>query len=695
MTQSSMTQPKDSSLRPLGVQTGLVGLWPRLLVRAKMAEQRFMVTLALLIGCLAGLGAVFFRFLIQVVQRLAWGDGAYRLDLVAALPAWRVIVLPALGGLIVGPIVYFLAREAKGHGVPEVMEAVALRSGAIRPRLVVIKTLASAVTIGTGGSVGREGPIVQIGSAIGSTLGRLLKVSGRRLRTLVGCGAAAGIAATFNAPIAGALFAVEIILSDFAVTQFSPIVISSVIATVVSRHFLGDVPAFVVPSYSLESPVELIAYALLGVAAAVVGVAFMRTLYKLEDVFEALPIPPWLVTPLGGLGVGAMGLAFPAVLGVGYEAIEQALLGELALKVALVLVAIKILATALTLGSGASGGIFAPSLFMGAMTGLALGSGVHQLLPAASGLPGAYAVVGMGAVVAATTRAPITAIIILFELTSDYELIVPLMISCILATLISSRLQRESIYTEKLVRRGVNLSQGQEISVLRSIRVGDVMRETLVRLARDEPLGRVMNQVVESAETHYYVVDQEQHLLGVINLPELRSLAQRRGDEASPAVAADLAQPIAGVTPEQTLETMMQIFGGKNREEFPVVDTDAKLVGVITRQHVMDAYNRELMKRDMVAGLASGIRGAPYDGIEIGTGHRMEEIDAPGELVGHSLGELDIRARYRVQVLLVRRPSAEGPDMLEVVPGPDTQLENGDRLLVLGRPADLARLRVL
>jgi len=690
-----MTQPKDSSLRPLGVQTGLVGLWPRLLVRAKMAEQRFMVTLALLIGCLAGLGAVFFRFLIQVVQRLAWGDGAYRLDLVAALPAWRVIVLPALGGLIVGPIVYFLAREAKGHGVPEVMEAVALRSGAIRPRLVVIKTLASAVTIGTGGSVGREGPIVQIGSAIGSTLGRLLKVSGRRLRTLVGCGAAAGIAATFNAPIAGALFAVEIILSDFAVTQFSPIVISSVIATVVSRHFLGDVPAFVVPSYSLESPVELIAYALLGVAAAVVGVAFMRTLYKLEDVFEALPIPPWLVTPLGGLGVGAMGLAFPAVLGVGYEAIEQALLGELALKVALVLVAIKILATALTLGSGASGGIFAPSLFMGAMTGLALGSGVHQLLPAASGLPGAYAVVGMGAVVAATTRAPITAIIILFELTSDYELIVPLMISCILATLISSRLQRESIYTEKLVRRGVNLSQGQEISVLRSIRVGDVMRETLVRLARDEPLGRVMNQVVESAETHYYVVDQEQHLLGVINLPELRSLAQRRGDEASPAVAADLAQPIAGVTPEQTLETMMQIFGGKNREEFPVVDTDAKLVGVITRQHVMDAYNRELMKRDMVAGLASGIRGAPYDGIEIGTGHRMEEIDAPGELVGHSLGELDIRARYRVQVLLVRRPSAEGPDMLEVVPGPDTQLENGDRLLVLGRPADLARLRVL
>lgn len=260
-----------------------------LLTRLKMSEHTFMVVVALVIGVLAGLGAVGFRFLIKAIHRLAWGEWEYGLELVRAHPWWAVVIIPAAGGLIVGPLVYFLAREAKGHGVPEVMEAVALNHGVIRPRVVLVKSLASAITIGTGGSVGREGPIVQIGSALGSTVGQVLKVSGRRLRTLVGCGAAAGIAATFNAPVAGALFAVEIILGDFGVSQFSPIVISSVMATVVSRHFLGDFPAFEVPSYVLVSPWELIFYLGLGLFAAFVAVGFVRVLYALEDGFEKVP----------------------------------------------------------------------------------------------------------------------------------------------------------------------------------------------------------------------------------------------------------------------------------------------------------------------------------------------------------------------------------------------------------------------
>ncbi|MFQ5691314.1 MAG: chloride channel protein, partial [Gemmatimonadota bacterium] len=223
------------------------------------------------IGCLGGLGAVGFRLLIKLVQRGAWGDVTYSLDLVRSHPWWWILLIPAVGGLIIGPLVYFLAPEAKGHGVPEVMEAVAMRSGAIRPRLVLVKSLASGLCIGTGGSVGREGPIVQIGSALGSTIGQWLRVSGTRLRTLAACGAAAGIAATFNAPIAGALFAVEIILGDFGVSQFSPIVISSVMATVISRHFLGDFPAFEVPPHQMVSAWELVTFGMLGIVAAVVS----------------------------------------------------------------------------------------------------------------------------------------------------------------------------------------------------------------------------------------------------------------------------------------------------------------------------------------------------------------------------------------------------------------------------------------
>ncbi|NIM52245.1 MAG: chloride channel protein, partial [Gemmatimonadales bacterium] len=295
----------------------------------RQTEQIYMVVVAVVIGLLGGLCAVGFRLLIQVLNRIAWQQGPYTLDHLAGLPFWWKILAPTAGGIVVGLIIHRFAREAKGHGVPEVMEAVALRGGRIRPRVVVAKMLASGVCIGSGGSVGREGPIVQIGSALGSTIGQWLKIDPRRLRTLVGCGAAAGIAGTFNAPVAGALFAVEIILGDFAVAQFSPIVISSVAATVVSQRFLGDFPAFEVPSYSLVHASELFAYAGLGILAALVALAFIRSLYKLEDAFDKLRLYPPVRTMLGGMCIGVIGIWLPHIFGVGYEAINEALNGTL------------------------------------------------------------------------------------------------------------------------------------------------------------------------------------------------------------------------------------------------------------------------------------------------------------------------------------------------------------------------------
>ncbi len=670
----------------------------RVLVAAKAHERTFLVLVAILIGCLGGFGAVGFRLLIRSIERVAWGEFGTSVAVFESHSALWIVLVPAIGGLIVGPLVYFFAREAKGHGVPEVMEAVALRSGFIRTRIVIVKSLASALSIGCGGSVGREGPIVQIGSAIGSAVGQWFKVSGNRLRTFVGCGAAAGIAATFNAPVAGALFAVEVILSDFGVSRFSPIVISSVVATVVARHFLGDVPAFVVPPYGMEHAWELLVYIGLGILAALVGVAFIKVLYRSEDLVDRVPLPPWLLTPLGGLAVGAIGLQFPQVFGVGYDVIEEALRGDTTLEILLLLVAVKLLATSLTIAVGFSGGVFAPSLFIGAMLGGAVGVAAANAFPDAGIQPGAYALVGMGAVVAATTRAPITAILILFELTSDYELILPLMAACIIATLLAERVCPDSIYTLKLIRRGVDLQKGREVNVLRSLRVKDEMTREFARLPANETFGDLLARISQSPRAYYYVEGDDGRLVGVISLAEVSSHIPDANVLANLVLVGDIARDdVPAVTPGETLDTVMRIFDGRDREELPVVDAAGRMLGVIGRQHLLDGYNRELLKRDMASGIGTSVAAASGAGdVRLGDGHRMAEIDAPGEFIGRTLRELDARRRFGVQVVLVRRPATPAShESLEIVPSAETQVQRGDRLVVLGSEDALQRVRTL
>jgi CIC family chloride channel protein len=662
-----------------------------------MAEHTFMVVVAVGIGFLGGLGAVGFRLLIKLVQRGAWGSWDYGLDLVSAHPWWAILLIPAVGGLIVGPLVYFFAPEARGAGIPEVMEAVAMHSGAIRPRLLVAKSLASGITIGTGGSVGREGPIVQIGSAIGSTVGQWLRVSGARLRTLAACGAAAGIAATFNAPIAGALFAVEVILGDFGVSQFSPIVISSVMATVVSRHFLGDFPAFVVPPHELVSAWELIIYVLLGIIAAGVALAFSRLVYGTQDLFEKLPLPGWGHAAVGGLLVGGLAIAFPEILGVGYEATNAALWGQLGLWMLALLIPVKVLATSLTIGSGGSGGIFAPSLFLGAMTGGLVGSLANLWFPVVTGSQGAYALVGMGAVVAGATHAPITAILIIFELTADYKLILPLMAACIISTLITTRVMHGSIYTTKLLRRGLDIHRGQDLNLLKSLRVSDVMTEDVATVGENESLGSLLAAIAGTRHQTVYVVDDEGRFIGAVDPAELRDAASHSGVLAELIVARELAiEEAPTVAPEQSLDVVSRVFKGRSAFELPVVDECGMLTGVVSRGHLIEAYNQELLKRDMVAGIAGDIAASAKEEITVGEGYKLAELDAPGSFLDRTIGQLEIRRRYSVEVLLLRRRTGTTAEAtVELVPGVDTVIRRGDRLVVLGTSAALRRLRAL
>lgn len=564
-------------------------------------EHGIMAVLAVFVGLAGGFGAVGFRYLINFFQLLAYGSDGNLLDLVKSISGYIRVIIPAIGGLVVGPMVYFLAREAKGHGVPEVMESVALKSGLIRKRLVVIKSLASAICIGTGGSVGREGPIVQIGSAIGSTIGQVLKVSADRMRTLVGCGAAAGIAATFNAPIAGSMFALEIILGDFGLATFSPIVISSVIATAVSRHFLGDAPAFIVPAYELVSAWEFPLYVTLGLFCALVAVTFTKTLYRMEDIFDGLKFPEYLKAMLGGVILGVISLLFPQILGVGYGAIDLSLGQAYAWWLMLVLVLGKILATSITIGSGGSGGIFAPSLFIGAMAGGFFGAVVHNLFPSVTASAGAYSIVGMGAVVSATTHGPLTALLMLFEMTGDYKIILPLMITCIISNIVGRQLLKESIYTLKLMRRGINLEEGKEVNVLKSIKVSEVMNTDVETIT--EPLGleRLAEIISKSKYNSFPVVKDGNKLSGIISFYDYNEAIFDENLKGL-VVAKDIATlDVVTISMDDNLYNALEKITFKDFSILPVVSPNNpdQLMGVLTRRDIMGAYNKAVIKKSL------------------------------------------------------------------------------------------------
>jgi CIC family chloride channel protein len=577
----------------------ITGWFIKFIEKTKLSEHQILVILSVVVGVGGGFGALIFRWLIGFFHKIFFDYGTLLFSQITTHPQLLIPLIPMVGGLLVAPITYRLAKEARGHGVPEVMLAVALRGGIIRPFIALAKSIASSICIGSGGSAGREGPIVQIGSALGSTLGQMFKMSGERVKILVGCGAAAGISATFNAPIAGVLFALEIILGDFTIHAFSPVILSSVIATVISRAFLGNFPAFSVPRYDLVSVWEMPMYMGLGLLAGVFSVLFIKVLYKSEDVFETLKINNLLKPASGGLILGIIGIFYPQVFGVGYEAIGTALHNQIVMWVLFLLVFMKIAATSLTLGSGGSGGIFAPSLFMGSMLGGFFGNVVHLAFPSVTATPGAYALVGMSAMVAGTIHAPITAMLIIFEMTGDYRIILPLMVSSVLSALVSHKLSRESIYTMKLVRRGINLTAGKDISILGSVFVKEVMSRQWESISNCMPLGKLLPFVESSKESFFPVIDYKGDLEGTISFQDIRNLITKRSLDTLVIVKDVVSSNPLVLFPDETLISALQKFGLQDVEALPVVEKDnpKKLVGILKRGDVISYYNRKLIEK--------------------------------------------------------------------------------------------------
>jgi chloride channel protein, CIC family len=643
------------------------------------------------VGVAGGLGAVAFKILLALVVRVVFQSDDNILVIASRLPWYASLAAPAFGGLVAGLVFHFGVKSGGGHGMPEIMESIAIRRGYIDMARVVLRSISSLFVIGTGGSIGREGPIVQLGAGAASQIGRALSVSSERLRVLVACGSAAGIAAAYNTPIAATLFVLEIVLGAFATEYLGPVLVSSVASTLVSRLILGNDTMYRIPKFALISAVEVGPHLLLGVLSGFGGVLFMAALGLGDRAFGKLKLPRWVKTPLGGLAVGAMGLWLPEVWGNGYETVSRILAAEYTGRVLLVLFLAKIVATTFTVSSGGSGGIFTPTLFVGASLGGAFGIGVHALFPHATAGPGPYALVGMAGAIAATTHAPLTAILMLFELTGDYEIILPLMLVCATAYGTSRLIRRDSIYTAELRRRGIDWGGAPEERMLRSLCARDVMRTDVPLLPESLPLSEIVRIFTTTHVDALFVGDKQGRFIGII---ELRSvLGALREQELDPLVIAyDLATPSVVCFPDESLLVLNEKLWLRDLSGLPVVqsDDDRRFLGVVRRADLASAVDRETIRRSPVlANLAGRTNVDP----SLPDNSRIAEIDLPETLTGLTVREADFRGRLGVILLAIARRRDDG-SQVRFVPPSEEVLRSGDRLVLIGPIDRVQRVQV-
>ena len=559
----------------------------------------FPLLLAVVIGALAGFGAVFFRWLIEFGIDLFWsGDGDFVCQF-EQVPVYLRVGIPVLAGLILGPLLYYVAPEVRGPGVPEVMSALTRRDGIIRHRVTLVKSFATATFIASGCSVGREGPIVQIGASIGSSLCQLLRLGPDHRKLAVACGAAAGIAATFQAPMAGTLFVVEILLFDLEITSLSYIVIAAVTGTMVSRSFWTDGILFQAPQFSLGHPAELLIYLVLGIMAGLLSLLLMSMSFGLTKGLDRLKIPGWFTPALGGLAIGLIGLVFPEALGVGYGAVTDALQGDFLFTTALALLLAKLVATSSCIGSGMSGGVFAPSLFLGAMLGTMFGILATFIWPDTTMLASHFALVGMGAMVAGVTLAPITAILTIFELTYNYEIILPLMVACIPSIIVVRFLHGFSIYETKLLLQGIRIVRGHDANKLRTMKIRDYICTDHTILPETTPLAELLEKILNSSFPHFMITNKDDDLVGILTLRDLRAFLNSSAPVDSSMIAADIMiRDMVTVTANENLEKAFHLFSNHHFSFLPVVSLSqpSKVIGCLKKDDLLTAYNQQILK---------------------------------------------------------------------------------------------------
>lgn len=649
---------KDSALSNLA----------RWLDRLQPSESVVLGGAALLVGLTSGIGVWLFKRLIDLAHLVVFGElGTF----LGKFGIWTVALLPVLGGVVVGLVVHYFIGEERHHGVAGIMEAVALGGGRLRYRRVPAKAIAAALSIGSGASVGPEDPSVQIGSSLGSMFGQWLHLSDERVRALVAAGAAGGIAAAFNAPITGVFFSLEIILGELSGSTMGVVVLASVISAVFTQAVSGTQPAFRIPAYAFHSAWELPLYLGLGLLAGPVAALYVKGLYVAQDFFHGWRAPRWVKPAVAGLAVGVVGIFLPQIFGVGYDSIEKILNGDtLAVTMLIALLAGKLVLTSISIGGGFPGGVFAPSLFLGAVLGAAYGQIAGQLFPALGIVPPAFAMVGMGAVLAGAVHAPLTAILLLFEMTNDYRIILPLMFAVIVSLITSRWLRSDSVYMLGLARKGIRLQRGRDVEVLEGITVGEVMQMELMPLRESDSLATASEVFMRTRHHGLPVVNDAGDLVGVVTVQDLEQ-AQTEGLGKANTVGDICTRDLLVAYPDETIGAALRRMGARDIGRLPVVarDNPRRLVGVLRRTDMVRAYDIALTRRAAMRHRAQQVRLGALGGV------RVEEVtvEAGAPCAGKRVSEV---AWPRDCVIATLR---RGRQVL--IPHGNTMLKTGDVLV--------------
>mgnify|MGYP001806118559 CR=1 FL=1 len=574
--------------------------WASFLAQLNLNQDLPFLLVAVFVGLVTGYVAVIFHDAIKIISSyLFYGTTALGLPTFNNyLRIFLLPLIPALGGLVVGLYNTFVVKARPEHGLPSVIKAVAQKNGKIPTKNWIHKTITSVVSIGTGGGGGREAPIAQVGASIGSTIAQLLKFSPGRTRTLLGCGAAAGLAAVFNAPIGGVMFAVEVILGDFSVKTFSPIVVAAVVGTVLSRSYLGSYPTFLVTKYSLVSDTELVFYFILGVLAGLSAVLFIRTFYIIEENIQKIEkrfrIPAWSMPAIGGLLCGFICIWVPELYGFSYEVIDRALTGQESWTNMIAVYLLKPVVVALTVGSGGAGGMFAPTMKMGAMLGGMFGKVVNTLFPTITAASGAYALVGMGAVTAGIMRAPLTVILILFEVTGQYEIVLPIMFAAVTSALVARLAYPYTMETYVLEKENVRVGFGIALTIAGNISVLEVMQRKFVKFFDVTKVETIIDAFHNTRDSHFFITTPEGSFIGIIGLDEMSLVLK---DGIFPGMIADdlVKKNVTVLYDTSKLDEALKIFEISEYSTLPVVEHQSgKLLGILKQDEAFSYYRKQM-----------------------------------------------------------------------------------------------------
>ncbi len=652
------------------------------------------LVLAVLAGALGGLGAVVFRLATLSLTRLLFGGE----DVVVGMetvPVALSVLFPIAGALVGGLIAHFFFMEKGTSGISLMIEAISLGRRTVRLRPALARGASSIPVIAAGGSEGREGPIIQIGAAFASALGRWWKVSPERLRILTACGMAAGVAGAYNTPIAATLFVLEVVVGSFSMTIFGPAVVSAVVSTVLVRSVLGDEPVYRMAPFSLQSAVEFLPFLAIGLAAGASSALFVRMLSAAKKAFHRTKLPVWITMPIGGAIVGAIAVSLPEVAGNGFEATNRILHGNPTVLFLLLVFAGKAVATCATIGSGGVGGIFTPSLLIGATVGGVVAQACNLISPSLEAPVGGYALLGMGGLLAGVTRAPLLAVIMIFELTQNTAVLLPMMAVSVAAVAMARVFQKESIYIESLRSAGIVWQKTPAATALASMRVADIMRRDVVMVPSTTPLPEIVAAFLRSRSLFLYIGDSEGRLLGVVDIHDIKESFPER-DLSALVIASDLLTEIPFVTPDESLASVNEKIWFRDVGQLPVVDgpETRRFLGIVTQRDLLGAFDSEVLRRSrlLTPVRTIGPEGGELDYLELPENHHFVEMDVPPAIEGQTIAQAALRSQFGVSILAVKRMGRDGVER-RFVPGPGDRLVHGDVLVVLGTDESLANLQ--